>query len=459
MTPQIPTTELKSEPVRLETNTSQSATTADLGPVRPSERIVEMDFLRGFALLGICVINLPTFFTPGSLESSGAFDLFPSVKDSVARWLVDFFGSGKFNSMFSFLFGVGFAIQMDRATVKNSPFAGMYLRRLLALFAFGMAHYLLLWWGDVLHIYAAIGLPLILARKLRDRWLWLIVALCVIVPIGRFAVGAALGEKPSKTPAQRYERGLEELRIYGQGEFVIPAFVDKKANDQPFRPLEVTVVGNGTYAEVVSDRAHQLIEEYREGGAWFWPIMGNTLVIGYIAGRRRFLQDIPGHLGQIRTLAWWSGIIGFVFAAVFATSSLLAPSGEDSFSTLGLIAGLCYILGRPILCAFYMCVIVLLAQKPFWRTAMAPLASVGRMPLTNYLMQSVVASFLFYGYGMGLYYRIGPAVGVLIAFAIYAVQVVYSAWWMKKFRFGPAEWLWRTLTYGKPPAMTAPASA
>jgi hypothetical protein len=80
------------------------------------------------------------------------------------------------------------------------------------------------------------------------------------------------------------------------------------------------------------------------------------------------------------------------------------------------------------------------------------------MPLTNYLMQSVIATTLFYGYAFGLYYRIGPGVGVLIAFAIYAVQMAYSAWWMARFRFGPMEWLWRTLTYGKAPGMLAPAA-
>jgi uncharacterized protein len=117
-----------------------------------------------------------------------------------------------------------------------------------------------------------------------------------------------------------------------------------------------------------------------------------------------------------------------------------------------------YALNRPILCAFYMGAVVLLAQRPVWRIAMSPLASVGRMPLTNYLMQSLIATTLFYGYALGLYYRIGPAVGVVIALAIYAVQVAYSAWWMARFRFGPMEWLWRTLTYGKAPAMLAPAA-
>ncbi len=96
-----------------------------------------------------------------------------------------------------------------------------------------------------------------------------------------------------------------------------------------------------------------------------------------------------------------------------------------------------------------------MARSERFRGVLAPLALVGRMPLTNYLMQSVVFSTLFYGYAMGLFYRVGPALSLPIAFGLYAIQVLYSNWWMKRFRFGPMEWLWRTLTYGKPPAMTA----
>ena len=428
--------------------------TPELGPVKPSERIAEMDILRGFALLGICVINLPGFFTPYSLEASGAVELFPSRVDKVAEWLVNFFGSGKFNSMFSFLFGVGFAIQMDRAQAKQAPFAGMYVRRLLGLFAFGLAHAIFLWDGDVLHIYAAIGLPLIFARKLSDGWLWLLVVLCLLVPIGRMFVGMARDEKLTASPQQLLDRGLDEIRVYGRGEYRIPRVDKDMKTGDPKPPL--LVAGKGTYPEVVSDRVHKLVRDYREGAAWFWPILGTTLGIGFLAGRHRLFQDLPAHLPMIRTITWWSGGIGFLIAAAFATAVLLSPRGEQRISVLPAIGMVCYTIGRPILCAFYMGVVVLLAQNPTWRRAMEPLATVGRMPLTNYLMQSVIASFLFYGYGLGLYYRIGPAVAVLIAFAIFAAQVVYSRWWMARFRFGPAEWLWRTMTYGKPPAMTAP---
>jgi uncharacterized protein len=429
---------------------------AELGPVRPSERIAEMDILRGFALLGILVLNLLAFYAPLSLRGSVAVEPFPGRLDKAVLWIMAFLGSGKFNAMFTFLFGVGFAIQMDRAAARGAPFAGIYLRRLVTLLAFGLAHSVFLWEGDILHLYACIGLALILVRKLRERWLWGIVACCALLPIGHRLVQIVSHEKPPRTAAQRLERGLEQLRIYGKGEYVLPRIDRDKATGALKPPLRVT--GSGTYPQMVADRTAELIFQYRYGPyAWFWPSMGTTLVMGFIAGRRRFFQDIPGHLPIIRKITWWSGGIGLALAAAYATARLLATHG-DRINALEVVTMILYDLNRPFLCAFYMGVIVLLAQRPVWRAAMSPLASVGRMPLTNYLMQSVIATTLFYGYAFGLYYRIGPAVGVLIAFAIYGVQVAYSAWWMARFRFGPMEWLWRALTYGKAPAILAPAA-
>jgi uncharacterized protein len=425
---------------------------AELGPVRPSERIAEMDTLRGFALLGILVVNLVALYTPLSLRGSRVVDLYPGRLDQAVLWIMDFLVSGKFVAMFSFLFGVGFAIQMDRAAARGAPFAGMYLRRLVTLLAFGLAHAVFLWDGDILHVYAGIGLALILVRKLRDRWLWGIVACCALLPIGRSLVSLARPQTPPRTAEQRLERGLDQLRIYGRGEYVLPRIDREKATGALKPPLRVT--GIGTYPPMVADRISNLIFQYRYGQyAWFWPGIGTTLVIGFIAGRRRFFQDIPGHLPIIRKITWWSGGIGLAVAAAFATAL-----GESRINALQVALPVLSAVQGPFLCAFYMGVVVLLAQRPAWRAAMSPLASVGRMPLTNYLMQSVIATTLFYGYAFGLYYRIGPAVGVVIALAIYAVQVAYSARWMARFRFGPMEWLWRTLTYGKAPAMFAPAA-
>ncbi len=422
------------------------------GPTQPGERIETLDILRGFALLGICVINLQGFFMPFFFYAAGE-DLYPHRRDQLAMFLVDLFGSGKFNSLFSFLFGLGFAIQLERAEGKGAPFAGIYVRRLLVLLAMGVAHCLLIWNGDVLHIYALIGLPLLFVRKLSDRWLWGIAVLLLVLPMG-YETWKFVQKKPREHPPSYYrERAENQLRVFGKGSY--DDFVAPFTKTAPTPPRHVE--GLGSYPLAVKERFRETREGYLEHGeAWFWPILGTTMVLGFLAGRRRLFQDLDRHLPTIRRAAVWTGIVGFVLAPAFAAFSLLQDHGSETPTVLGLLSGMFYVLNRPVLAAFYVCAIVLLSRRPALRPLFAPLASVGRMPLTNYLMQSVIASFLFYGYGLGYYARVGPAAGVLIAFGIYAVQVVYSNIWMSFFRFGPMEWLWRTLTYGKAPAMVAP---
>jgi uncharacterized protein len=157
-----------------------------------------------------------------ALRGSAAVDLYPERLDKAVLWIMDFLVSRKFVTMFSFLFGVGFAIQMDRAAARGAPFAGIYLRRLVALLAFGLAHAVFLWDGDILHVYAGIGLALILVRKLWDPWLWGIVACCALLLIGHSLVQIASHQKPPRTAEQWLERGLDQLRIYGRGEYVLP---------------------------------------------------------------------------------------------------------------------------------------------------------------------------------------------------------------------------------------------
>jgi uncharacterized protein len=429
---------------------AQAPTT--LAPVQPAERIAVLDILRGFALLGICVINVPGFYSPYFFEAAGEA-LYPAARDRAATWLVDLLGSGKFNSMFSFLFGVGFAIQLDRAAGRGASFVGTYLRRLLVLFAIGVAHCLLIWNGDVLHIYAVLGLPLLLLRNVRDRWLWAVAAASLLVPIG-FAVSEYLVQKPNPHPPSYWRaRAEDQLRIYGRGSYdeLLAGFA-KGALQGPARP----VVGRGSYLDAVGERWRETREDYFEhDGIWFWPILGTTITIGFLVGRRRVFQQLCTYLPAVRRLAWWTGGIGLGLGAAFATCSLLQDHASRTPTLPGLMAEVFYLLDRPVLCGFYICIIVLLAQRPAWERVLAPLADAGRMPLTNYLMQSVIHSAIFYGYGLGLYGRVGPATGVLIALGTFAAQVLYSRAWLSRFRFGPMEWLWRTLSYGKPPAMSA----
>jgi uncharacterized protein len=205
----------------------------------------------------------------------------------------------------------------------------------------------------------------------------------------------------------------------------------------------------GTFAEISRERAR--------GVAWSlsWPISWlqilGLFLIGLYAGRREFFQKLQTYLPFIRKALWWAlalGVVGMLFrAGAFKLPELLGPYlsglGEEGLETIGNL-GLSF---------FYASAFILLAQRHAWKSRLAPLAAVGRMALSNYLFQSLVCTTFFYSYGLGLFGKVGPAAGLALNFAIYSVQVPLSLWWLRHFRFGPMEWVWRSLTYGKPQTM------
>jgi uncharacterized protein len=176
------------------------------------------------------------------------------------------------------------------------------------------------------------------------------------------------------------------------------------------------------------------------------------MLLGLYAGKRRIFANLPEHLPFIRKLWLWSlaiGLVGnFLYVYFGAQSARTMPSPALMISLAG------QTFGAPALAIFYMSSLVLLFQRPTWQRVLSPLAAVGRMALTNYLLQSIICTLLFYGYGLGLYDEVGPAGGILLAIVIYTFQVLWSNWWLRRFQFGPMEWLWRTLTYGRRQPMT-----
>ena len=395
---------------------------AHAGPIQPSERIAILDILRGWALLGIAIINMGGFKAPWASYSL-AKDRFPGAIDGLTSWSIMAFGSGKFNATFSFLFGVGLTIQMARAEGRGAPFVGLYLRRLAVLLVLGLAHALLIWDGDVLQVYAVNGLVLLLIRKWPDRAVLAILVLLLAAPVARDVIKLYQQAPPRHDQAYYAKEVANALRIYGQG----------------------------TYAEQIRDRAWHLYEAYFVNfDLWFHAQMGVTMLLGFLAGRRRVFQDLPAYLPAIRSeFRWFLG--AGVGCAVFAATVYAMNPGESTPTPVTVVGVATYELSRPLLSLAYMTGLILLFQVPAWQSRLAPLGWVGRMPLTNYLMQSVMATTLFYSYGFGLFGKVGPAVGFLISLAIFAVQIVYSRWWMARFQFGPLEWLWRAITYGRSP--------
>lgn len=395
-----------------------------LAPVAPGERIATLDILRGFALLGILVINMPGFAVPWAVWPSGE-EWFPGAPDRAAEFLVDFFGSGKFNSIFSFLFGLGLAIQLERAAARRASFVPLYLRRLLALAAFGLAHAFLIWTGDVLHIYAVVGLFLLVARRLPDRTIAVVMALLLVLPLAWNTYELAINKPPDHPPSYYSARAREQLHIFGQG----------------------------SYPEMVRERVREMREEYVDSGDgyWFWCSLSFTMLLGFLAGRHRVFQTLPQHLPWIRRLRWWTLGLGLSTGLIFAVCAAWADPTKPT--VLGLLTGVFYEVNRPLLCLFYITSLTLLAQQAGWARRLAPIALVGRMPLTNYLMQSLLCTTIFNSYGLGLFGTVGPAMGLLIAAVVYTAQIMYSRWWMARFAYGPLEWVWRLLTYGRAPSM------
>ncbi len=405
------------------TSTIDSQTVATIGPAQ--QRITTLDVLRGFAIFGILIVNLLWFSGVRSFAMNAELQ-WTSFGNRVVLWLIQFFAEGKFFSMFSFLFGLGFAMQMERAEARGAPFASFFRRRMLILLLIGVAHALLLSAGDILVSYALLGFVLLLFRKRSNNTLLIAAGICLLLPL---LIVIASGPPPPVTPETEsyYGPGAQEIaRIYS----------------------------TGTFLEVVRHRASEATG-YLFGAAFSqaYHIFAMFLV-GLYAHRIALFQNISMYLPLLRNVLWWGlglGLVGNLVHVIEVERSTLPFS-------VGPLGAFAFTVGVPALCLFYIAGITLLMQKPEWQNRLAPLASVGRMALTNYVLQSLICSLLFNGYGFGLYNQVSPLAGLGLTVLIFLLQIPLSVWWLRRFRFGPMEWLWRSLTYGQRQPLTASQS-
>jgi uncharacterized protein len=393
------------------------------GPVAPASRIVEVDIVRGFALFGVLLVNMYGFGADSIAWSSPT--------DRLAFAITRVFFESKSWTLFSMLFGFGFAVQLQRAHSRGFRILPIYLRRLAVLFAIGAAH-ALLFDGDILMLYAELGLGLLLVRRLPTRMLLLLAAgLLLVFPLVRLASAWDRTAEPEEIPSVGEARArLEE---------------DQRTH----------VYAIGSLAEVAADNASAIpadpledVDTPESGLAVF-----AMFLLGFSVGRSGVLRDIPGHAAAIARVRAWGLGIGLV--AMAAERVLAATAGYTVFRPQQagpggqFVGDLLFAFGATALALGYAAALILAAQTPRGRAALAPLAGVGRLALTVYLTQTLMFTTLFYGYGFGQAFRLGPAAVTAWAVVIFAVQVVACQWWSRRFRFGPVEWLWRSLTYLK----------
>ncbi len=400
-----------------------------LTPVAYGERIVGVDVVRGFALLGILLVNMSYFGQPFQDLMTGV-ERWPAWYDHAAEFAVTALAEGKFYILFSTLFGLGMAIQMGRSAARGAGFAGYYVRRLLVLLAIGAAHALLFWYGDILHAYALLGFLLLAFRKRHTTtivvWSGIFYLLSLLV-LGGIAAGVEFGRMIPEANAQIEWSFAEQARMFAQQ-----------------ADAAVANYAHGTWTDMLRQRITDLSEM-----AFGWMFMGPTIaamfLLGLFIGRAGVVHDPAAH----RPLLWGFALVGLPLGLALnvahAAAATVSTPAEPSL--IGLMGYACLWAGAPLLSAGYACTLLLLLQRDRWRPVLAPLASVGRMALSNYLLQTLICTTIFYGYGLGLYAKVGPAARVGLALLIYAAQIPLSVWWLRRFRFGPMEWLWRTLTY------------
>ncbi len=400
------------------------------GPVAHSERIQELDILRGFALLGILLVNMRLFSYPVQELLLGSEAVGPTV-DRVAAWAVQVFAESKFYPIFSFLFGLGFALQIQRAEARGTRFVPFYLRRLFVLLLIGVAHAVFIWVGDILVLYALLGAVLLLCFRRRSPrtlllWAGIFLAVAALLPVG--LSGLALLAK--FTPA-----GAAEVRA---------SFAASEAGLRTEAAQAVLVYASGSFAEITVQRLSDLRLMYGVAIFLAFNVLAMFL-LGLYVGRRGILHNIAAHAPLCKRLFWWGLTLGVSSNVAY---TILNGGPEFALPTwLDVLADAARALGAPALALSYIAGLTLLLRNDAWRARLSPLAAVGRMALTNYLLQSVVATTLFYGYGIGLFGQVRPAGGVLLTIAIFAAQIPLSVWWLGRFQYGPVEWLWRTLTY------------
>lgn len=518
---------------------------AELKPVAASERIQALDVIRGFALLGIFLMNIEWFNRPLADLGAGMAAGQTGIDYAVA-WFIDVFVRGKFWTMFSMLFGMGFAVMLARATAAQRGFIAPYLRRTAALAAFGLLHGILIWGGDILLSYATAALVLLLTLFGRF-WQGLLVAALLAAVGFAFKAGDQIGGFVMVLAiaclVALYLRNERSLRIAGkswpllgvvlaalgllaaiaggigvaiQGEgyagivagaillvlswlsaryrdppelrkarvgaalYLVPALAmliggavalampesgaskpnaeqqqqreKRRAEQRQEVAAEAKVMSSGTYAEAVAFRRQHYLGDYVQQGGFTMLVLGLFLLGAWFV-QSGAITHPERYAALFRKLVWIGLPLGLALAIVghFIAPSHVAGQNDKQWQ---LAIGLQMVGNLPMSLGYIAAIVLSLQKRSFWAQLLSWLAPAGRMALTNYLSQSVIASLFFYGYGLG-HWGVGRAWQAAFVLVVFGLQLLISRWWLSNFRYGPMEWLWRWATYGRRPAMRA----
>jgi len=417
-------------------------------PVSPEQRIPSVDVLRGVALLGILVINIEFFALPSVIffdpAAAGGFT-------GLNLWTYHFSSAlflMKMMAIFSMLFGAGLILMYDRAEQAVRKLGGVYYRRVLWLLVIALIHSYLIWYGDILYTYAMTGLLLFLFRKRKARTL--LIWGCAFFFVGLLIqVGSGFQMKMLQEAAVEVQRAEAEGREPTRLQIAMAEAWEESAKflhpSEEMLQEEYDAYTDG-YSGTLKHRVHETVLMQTQSFFFFllWRVCGLMLIgmalmrLGvFSAQRSRKFYIIMGVCGYV---------IGLPLA-IASTNSMIAHDFEIAHrfmvgNTLNYVGSIGVALG-------HISVVMLICKAGIWTRLRGALAAVGRMALTNYLMQSIICTTIFYGYGFGLFGKIERFYLLGFVLGVWILQLLYSPWWLRRFRYGPAEWLWRSLTYWK----------
>jgi uncharacterized protein len=426
---------------------------APLAPVAVRQRVTSVDTLRGFALLGILAMNIVAFALPSDAYMHPGLAAFEPYQgrfeglNKLSWWITAIFFDQKMMSIFSMLFGAGLVLMGGRAD-PDRGFADVYYRRLLFLFLIGMLHAYLIWYGDILVAYAICGVFLYPVRRLRPGWLITIGAVIMFVAVvvtGLMGAGMMFMRHAAMEAQQVIDTGdtprsdqAELLKGYNE--------MMKGMTPTPERIAENVALMRGSLPDVLrGNAAGAALLQTMVFALWtFWRALGLMLIgmglmkLGvFSASRSTRFYIVLSVVG-----------LGFGLPLSAAGAVLLDRHNFDMFWMLTLDWHLNYV-GSAFVALGYTGVVMLICKAGAVTWLRTRLAAVGRMALTNYLMQSLLMTFVFYGWGLGYFARVERAELYLFVVAVWVLQLAISPLWLARYRFGPAEWAWRSLTYGR----------
>ncbi|WP_265569745.1 DUF418 domain-containing protein [Sphingomicrobium nitratireducens] len=398
------------------------------GPIDAAKRILFLDGLRGLALCGILIANMAVFSGWFFMDEAQRAALPMGGANRVFDFLLDWLVVGKFYGLFSLLFGIGFALQIKRLGERGEGVA-RYMRRLFILLLIGLAHLLLLWMGDIVALYALLGFPLLLFRNASDRTL-------LVWAAGLWLFTIAWSAFMILTEWFPWTAFMPTIREVG-------AAVGAPMNGGgPYQFYTTATFGEGLRAHIpeLLLRYTDLLYQMR-----YTKVLGLFLV-GLWIGRHAIPSNLEAFRPLMKKVARWGLVVGLPMAAL--SSAITLGWIFDRTATGEFLGAVGYGFGTPALTLAYASLAGLAwsAGKNGLLTLFAP---AGRMALTNYITQSVLNSVLFLGWGAGLMGKVPFVAVVPITLAIFFAQILFSRWWLARYRFGPLEWVWRSLTYGE----------